>query len=117
MAMSNPREAVAIAQLNERLRQERELFDQRKKQDIRSFHLWIAMGWTAVVLFIAICAFSGFVIVNHAEFADGIVALAASALLVEALGLVATVWKAAIGSRPKRLEPTTAPLQEAEEVA
>jgi hypothetical protein len=75
------------------------------------------MGWTAVVLFIAICAFSGFVIVNHAEFAKGVVALAASALLVEALGLVAAVWRAVIGSRPKSLEPTTPPLQGAEEAA
>lgn len=115
--MNDQREAVAIARLNERLRQERELFNQRKKQDVRSFRLWMAMGWTAVVLFPAICAFSGFVLVNHGEFADGIVALAASALLVEALGLVGAVWRAAMGYRPKRLEPTTPPLKEAEEGA
>ena len=57
----------------ERLRQERELFDQRKSQDRKTFVLRLAMGWTAVVLLLAICALCGYVVLHNEDFASGTV--------------------------------------------
>ena len=101
------REAAYLAQLEERLRQERETFDQKKKQDQGFYLLRMIMGGAAIAVFIAICAFSGFVLVNNSEFPSGVVAAASSALLVEAVALVVGVWRNFIGEGPKELEPTT----------
>jgi len=102
-------DAVALAQAEERLRQERELFDQKKAQDQKSFQLRLAIGWTTIAVFVAICAFCGYVILNHSDFSVGTVAAATSALLAEALGLVIATIKGTMGVTPKELEPTTAP--------
>jgi hypothetical protein len=113
--MTETRDALVIAQLSERLRQEQELFDQRKAQDKRQFLLWMVMGWTAVMLFIAICAFCGFVVLNFHHFSSGTVTAATSALLVEALGLVIAVWKIVLGKGPRDLEPTATVIREIED--
>lgn len=107
--MSNELNAVALAQAEERLRQERDLFDRRMIQDSHTFRLRLAIGWTTVVLFVAICAFCGYVIMNSQDFNPGTVTAATTALLVEALGLVGVTIKGTIGSGPKELEPITAP--------
>jgi len=103
------RAAAELAQLEERLRQERETFNQKKRQDQHFFYLRMVMGGVTVGLFIAICAFSGFIILNNSDFSAGTVAAATSALLVEAIGLVGAVWKVFLGEGPKELEPTTPP--------
>jgi len=113
--MTESRDALVIAQLSERLRQERELFDQRKAQDRKQFFLWMVMGWTAVVLFVAICAFCGFIVLNYRDFSSGTVGAATSALLVEALGLVIAVWKIVLGNGPRDLEPTTSVVRDIDE--
>lgn len=100
-------DAVVLAQAEERLRQERELFDQKKAQDRKVFVLRLAMGWTAVFLLVAICAFAGFVILNHSSFGTATVTAATSALLVEALALVLAIWRGTLGRGPTELEPTT----------
>jgi hypothetical protein len=99
--------AVVLARAEERLRQERELFDQKKAQDRRVFTLKLTMGWTAVALLVAICAFAGYVILNHQHFDGATVATATSALLVEALGLAGAVWRGTLGKGPQELGPTT----------
>jgi hypothetical protein len=103
-------EAVALAQAEERLRQERELFNQKRAQDEKNFALRLAMGWTTVMLFVAICTFCGYIIVNNSDFTPATVVAATSALLVEAVGLVAATWRGNLGSGPRELEPTTAAL-------
>lgn len=106
--MTNAHDAVILAQAEERLRQERELFDQRKAQDRKTFALRLAMGWTAVALLVAICAFAGYIILNRTSFDGTTVTVATSALLVEALGLVIAIWRGTMGRGPSELEPTTA---------
>jgi hypothetical protein len=106
--MTGQLDAVALAQAEERLRQERELFDLRKAQDQKSFVLRLAIGWTTIVLFVAICAFCGFIVINNGDFNAGTVTVATSALLVEALGLIGATIKGTMGAAPKELEPTTA---------
>lgn len=105
--MTESHDAVVLARAEERLRQEREIFDQRKAQDRRSFTLKLVMGWSAVFLLVAICALCGFVVIDHKEFTAGTVTAATSALLVEALGLFTGVWRLTLGKGPAELRPTT----------
>lgn len=103
----DPKAAAELAQLEERLRQQRETFDQRKRQDQWFFYLRIIVSGVAIVAFIAICAFAGFIVLNTGDFSTGTVAVAASALLVEAIGLVGGILKVIMGNGFKELEPTT----------
>lgn len=105
--MSDPHDIAVLAQAEERLRQERELFDQKKAQDKKVFVLRLAMAWTAVALLIAICVFAGYIVANHSYFAPATVTVATSALLVETLALVAASWRQTLGKGPGELEPTT----------
>jgi uncharacterized membrane protein YqjE len=105
--VSQAHDAVVLARAQERLRQESELFNQKKAQDRLVFVLRMAMGWTAVFLLIAICALCGYVILSHGDFAESTVAAATTALLVEALGLVGAIWRGTLGKGPVELEPTT----------
>lgn len=107
--MTGEPDPVTLAQAEERLRQERELFDRRMEQDQHTFRLRLATGWTIIVLFVAICAFCGYVIINNQHFGGGTVTAATSALLIEALGLVGAILKGTMGGTPKELAPTIAP--------
>jgi hypothetical protein len=100
-------ETIAIANAEERLRQERETFNQRKEQDARYFKLRMSMGWIAVFLLPAIGVTCGWIIFHSHEFASATVTVATSALLVDTLGLVVSVWKIVMGSGPRALEPVT----------
>lgn len=81
--MNSTHDAVVLAQAEERLRQERELFDQKKSQDQKTFVLRLAIGLD-----------------DHRP---------ADRDLLEALGLVVASWKATLGRETKDLEPTTIP--------
>ena len=98
---------IVVARAQEQLRQERETFDQKKRQDSRWFLLRLAMGWSAVVLLPAIGGISGWVIANHSHFSTGTVTLASSALFVDSLGLVLAVWRIVLGVGPEGLAPVT----------
>jgi hypothetical protein len=101
--------AVALAMANERLRQERETFDQRKEQDRRWFKLRMAMGWLAVVLLPLLAAAAFYVLYNNAEFTAATVTAAGAALFVDVVGLVISIWKVVLGQSPKTFEPVTEP--------
>jgi hypothetical protein len=100
-------EAIAIANAEEKLRQERETFDQRKEQDARYFKLRMTMGWIAVVLLPAIGITCGWIIFHPHDFTPGTVTVAITALLVDTLGLVISIFKIVMGSGPRTLEPVT----------
>lgn len=102
-------DAIELAQAEESLRQQRAVFEQQKAQDKKTFVLRLTMGWTAVLLLVAICAFAGYIIVNHHNYAAATVTAATSALLVEALGVAAAIWRGTLGKGPKELKPTTPP--------
>lgn len=106
--MTRARDAILLAQTEERLRQEQAIFNQRIAQDQESFRQRQIIGWIVIGLFVAICAFCGYVIVNSSEYPATAVTAATSALLVEALGLVRAIVKGTMGVQPKELEPTTA---------
>lgn len=106
--MSTPVEqTITVVEAEERLRQESETFDQRKAQDQRWFVLRLAMGWTAVGILPGVDGICGWVIFNHKSFSSGSVTAATTALLVDTVGLVGTIWKTVIGKGPDRLGPVT----------
>lgn len=96
---------IALLQAQERLRQLRETFDQRKRQDARWFVLKLAMGWTSVALLPGIAFACGYVIVNHQHFSPGTETAAAAALFADALGLVISVWRLVLGRGLEPLKP------------
>lgn len=102
------RDAVIIVQANERLRQERETFDQHKEEAARWFTLRLRMGYGAVVLLPTIVILSAYILVNHSHFPQTVVTGAAGALFVDVLGLVISVWKVVLNpGSVTRLKPVT----------
>jgi hypothetical protein len=98
---------IQIQRALEQLRQERETFDQRKRQDARWFMLRMTMGGLAVIIiptFIIICT----LLISSSGVSDTVKSLAASALLVDILGLVISVWKVVLNPASiTQLSPVT----------
>jgi hypothetical protein len=85
--------SAAGGQQKERLRQERETFDQHKSHENRWFTLRLTMGYAAVVALLAVFAVCVLVFLNHATLPSVIVASASAAFFGDVVGLVVTVWK------------------------
>jgi hypothetical protein len=84
---------IKIARANEQLRQEREIFDQEKIQQNRWFLLRLVMGYAAVVLLLLIMIVSTVILYHHSTFNGAILTAAGSALFVDSLGLIISIWK------------------------
>lgn len=82
-----------IERIRERLRQERETFDQHKAHENRWFQLRLIMGYASVVLLTAIMILSAIILLNHQRYSPNVVTAAGAALFVDALGLVISIWK------------------------
>ena len=102
---------ILLAQANERLRQERETFDQRKDQDRRAFLAQNAMSWVIIFTLPSILIAAACILIFHGDFDATTVKLAASALLVDGLGAAVSIYKSNAGRMPRHiLSPvTTAP--------
>jgi hypothetical protein len=55
------------------------------------------MGWTALVLLVALCAASIFVLAAHKQFPALATTAAAGTALAQTLALVGTVWRLILG--------------------
>lgn len=98
--------AVGLTKAAERLRQQRDTFDQKKKHDSRWFWLKLIMGYSAVILMLAILVISSVIIFNYQDYTDKIINWAAPALFVDILGLIFTVWKVVLApNNSTKLEP------------
>lgn len=98
--------AAGLTKAAERLRQQQETFDQKRKHDSRWFWLKLVMGYSAILLLLAILIISCFIIFNHQEFPERIINWAAPSLFVDILGLIFTVWKVVLSpSDSTKLEP------------
>jgi hypothetical protein len=114
MSENNPNASpMLIVRYEEQLRQEREIFDQVKRQDERWFLLRLAMGYTSVVLLPSVMCVASYILVNGDKFAQPVVASAGAALFVDVLGLLIAVWKIVINpaSMTKLAPVTTIDLQ------
>jgi uncharacterized membrane protein YqjE len=98
--------AAGLTKAAERLRQQQETFDQKRKHDSRWFWLKLVMGYSAILLLLAILIISCFIIFNHEYFPERIVNWAAPSLFVDILGLIFTVWKVVLSPNDStKLEP------------
>ncbi len=99
---------VILERESEKLRQEKETFDQRKEQENRWFKLRLIMGYSAVVLLAAIMVVSSFIVLNYKEFPAFVVTAAGGALFGDVLGLLICVWKIVLNPNfMTKLEPAT----------
>lgn len=100
--------AVQIERAAEQLRQERELFDQQKAHDARWFCLRLVMGYSSVVLLVAVMFVASYILLNNQLFPTSVVTSAGAALFADVLGLLLGVWKIALNPNyMTRLAPTT----------
>ena len=98
--------AAGLTKAAERLRQQQETFDQKRKPDSRWFWLKLIMGYSAIFLLLAILIISCIIIFNHKDFPERIVNWAAPSLLVDILGLIFSIWKVVLRpSDSTKLEP------------
>ena len=103
------KDTIALATEQEYLRQVKETFDQRKKQDRRWNALRLMMGWIAGALLPGVAATCGWIIFHHTEFTVATVSTATATLLVDTVGLVISVWKIVLGTGPVALAPVALP--------
>jgi hypothetical protein len=98
-----------LLETEERLRQERETFNQRKSHEERWFLLRLRMGYAAVVMLPSIAIFCGSVVWSPSAYSAGIVTAAATTLFVDLVGFLIAVWKVVLNpTAVTRLEPVTA---------
>src|SRR4051794_34984886 len=97
------------ANSREAIRQERETFDHLRRQDHQWFLLRLSMGWTAVVILIAVIALATRILIMPQPYPRSVVAAAGGALFVEVAGVILGVWKIVITpATSERLKPVTA---------
>lgn len=100
--------AILLERAAERLRQERETFEQRKRHSAHWFYLQLAMGVTSICLLVAITIISSYVLINSATYSAAVVTAAGAALFVDVLGLLISVWKIVLNPpNVTRLAPST----------
>lgn len=85
--------AIKLERATEQLRQEREVFEQRKQQESRWFFLRLLMGYSSVVLLFAVVVLSSMVLFNAEKFSEFTVEAAGAALFADVIGLLLSVWK------------------------
>lgn len=101
----------------EKLRQEKEIFDQRKEQEGRWFKLRLIMGYSSVFLLGSIMFVSSYIILNPSLFSPNITTTAGVALFGDVLGLLTCVWKIVLNPTfMTKLEPATNTIQSYEEM-
>ena len=99
---------VIVERASEQLRQERETFNQAKSHDQWWFVLRLAMGFSSIVLLVAVMVVSVYILFNNMEFPKPVVATAGAALFVDVLGMLIGVWKIALNPKTvSKLQPTT----------
>jgi len=99
---------VIVERASEQLRQERETFDQAKSQEHWWFILRLMMGFTSIVLLIAVMVVSIYILFNNTDFPIAVVTAAGAALFVDVLGMLIGVWKIALNPKSvTKLKPTT----------
>jgi hypothetical protein len=94
---------MSAAPTPERRRQERETFEQLKAQSARWFSLRLSMCYMIVGTLVVIAAVGIWVVLNPARYSATTVALAATALFTDTLGLTITIFRLVL--RPGATSP------------
>ena len=90
---SNEVTPIRIERAMEQLRQEREVFNQRKRQESLWFVLRLTMGFSSVLLLFSIIVISALVLFYSQNLPDFTVQAAGVALFADVVGLLIGVWK------------------------
>lgn len=99
-------DAVKLLRLEEQIRQEREIFDQRKTHEERWFTLRLRMGYMAIVLLPLVMLITSYIVLHHENFPSAVVTSSAAALFVDVLGLLISIWKLVLNpSSVSKAEP------------
>src|SRR5436853_463568 len=80
----------------EAIRQQKETFDQLRRQDRQWFALRLTMGYSAVVLLLAVLAVSGLVLFGGGRYPEFVVRAASATLFADVVGLLFGIWKIAL---------------------
>lgn len=92
----------------EALRQEVETFEQLKCHDRLWFMLRLRMGYSAVLILLAVLITALIIIFNSNDYPDIVVSWAGPALFIDILGFIFTVWKVVLNPNfATRLTPLT----------
>lgn len=100
-------EPVALARAEERLRQEREAFDQLKRHDSVWFWLKVAAATIACLALPGVGITAAWIVFHPTDFSEATSAIAATTLLVDLLAFSAAIYKLLIGVGPSKLDPVT----------
>jgi hypothetical protein len=79
--------------LLEQLRQERETFDEHKKQSQRWFNLRFIMGILAIIMLPSLLIIAAYVLYYNSNFSEWIIRIVASTLFVDAIAFLISIWK------------------------
>jgi hypothetical protein len=82
----------------EAIRQQKETFEQRNRQDRQWFVLRLTIGYTAVILLLGVLGVCAVVLLRTGRYPDFVVKAASVTLLTDVAGLVASVWKFALSA-------------------
>lgn len=99
---------IEIERASERIRQERETFDQRKKQDSQWFILKLVMGFASIILLATVLFIATYILFNNEQYPISVVTSAGGALFVDILGLIISIWKIVLNPNSiTKLDPVT----------
>lgn len=105
-----PRELspIEFERASEQLRQERESFNQQKKQNNLWFCLRLVMGYSSVVILLIIAGVSAYIIAHSERFDSKIVLSASIGMIGDIVGLMISVWKVVLNPQTfKEISPVT----------
>src|SRR5437764_941038 len=92
----------------EAIRQQKETFDQLRRQDRHWFALRLTMGYCAVVLLLAVLGVSALVLFGSGRYPEFVVKAASATLFADLVGLLFGIWKIALSPTfHNRLRPVT----------
>ncbi len=89
----NTTTAVKIERAMEQLRQEREVFELRKRHEARWFFLRLSMGYSSILFLCAVILIGGLILFNADRFPEFTIKAASATIFVDVVGLMITVWK------------------------
>lgn len=102
---------------NEKLRQEKESFNQRRFQDSLWFVLRIIMGYSSIILLFSIVVICCIIIFNSKMYPTNVVIIVSSALFIDIVGLIICVWKIVLNPKTfSQITPTTVSINSYDEL-
>lgn len=100
--------SVRVERAIEQLRQERDVFNLRKKQESRWFLLRLTMGYASVALLVIVIIISSIILFNSGNFPVFTVQAAGAALFADVVGLLLGIWKIVLNPKfVTKLSPET----------